>query len=48
MKGQRVVIEVDARRLGSALDPIVELLDERRSCKIAWSQKSFDWREMLG
>lgn len=37
VKGQRVVVDVDARRLGGALDPIVELLDERR-VQVAWSQ----------
>lgn len=36
-KGQRVVVEVDARRLGSMVDPIVELLDARR-VQLAWSQ----------
>ena len=29
-KGQRLVIEVEARRLGSAIDPVVRLLDSRR------------------
>ena len=29
-KGQRLVIEVEARRLGSAIDPVVKLFDPRR------------------
>ena len=29
-KGQRLVIEVEARRLGSVIDPVVKLLDPRR------------------
>lgn len=29
-KGQRLVIEVEARRIGSAIDPVVKLLDPRR------------------
>jgi hypothetical protein len=36
-KGQRVVAEVEARRLGSALDPLLELYDARR-VQLAWSQ----------
>src|SRR5262249_17575587 len=28
-KGQRVVVEVEARRLGSAIDPLLEMLNER-------------------
>jgi len=35
-KGQRVVIDVEARRLGSRLNPVVRLLDERKT-QIAWS-----------
>ncbi len=29
-KGQRLVIEVEARRIGSAIDPVLKLLDPRR------------------
>jgi hypothetical protein len=36
-RGQRIVVEVEARRLGSALDPIVELYDPRH-VQLAWSQ----------
>src|SRR5207249_2660399 len=36
-KGQRVVVEVEARRLGSAIDPLLELLDPR-GVQLAWSQ----------
>lgn len=35
-KGQRVVIDVEAQRLGSRLTPVVRLLDERKT-QIAWS-----------
>lgn len=35
-KGQRVVIDVEAKRLGSRLNPVVRLLDERKT-QIAWS-----------
>lgn len=35
--GQQVVVEVEARRLGSALDPIVELYDANRIL-LNWSQ----------
>jgi hypothetical protein len=38
-KGQRLVAEVEARRLGSALDPFVELQDSRR-VPLAWAQSS--------
>src|SRR5262249_33055189 len=36
-KGQRLVAEVEARRLGSALDPLLTLYDGRR-VQVAWSQ----------
>jgi len=29
-RGQRLIIEVEARRLGSPLDPVIEILDEKR------------------
>lgn len=35
-KGQRVVVEVEARRLGSAIDPLLELHDPR-GVQMAWS-----------
>ncbi|MEX0794514.1 MAG: IPT/TIG domain-containing protein [Pirellulaceae bacterium] len=35
-KGQRVVVDVEAQRLGSRLNPVVRLLDERKT-QIAWS-----------
>jgi hypothetical protein len=35
--GQRVTIEVEARRLGSALNPLVHLYDSRR-VQVAWAQ----------
>src|SRR5262245_61568444 len=38
-KGQRLVVEVEARRLGSAIDPVVKLLDPRR-VQLAWAQGS--------
>lgn len=34
-KGQRVVVEVEARRLGAAFEPVIELLDPRR-VPVAW------------
>jgi hypothetical protein len=36
-KGQRVVVDVEARRLGSAIDPLVELYDPRH-VQLAWAQ----------
>jgi hypothetical protein len=36
-KGQRVVIDLEARRLGSAIDPVIELHDPRH-VQLAWSQ----------
>jgi hypothetical protein len=36
-KGQRMVVDLEARRLGSAIDPVVELYDSRR-VQLAWSQ----------
>ena len=36
-KGQRIVVELEARRLGSNLDPILALLDPRK-VQVAWSQ----------
>lgn len=36
-KGQRIVLDLEARRLGSTLDPVIELLDPRR-VQLAWSQ----------
>ncbi|MBL8793031.1 MAG: hypothetical protein JNM56_03940 [Planctomycetia bacterium] len=38
-KGQRLVIEVEARRLGSAVEPIVKLYDPKR-VQLAWAQGS--------
>src|SRR5262249_14953064 len=38
-KGQRLAVEVDARRLGSAINPVVKLLDPRR-VQLAWAQGS--------
>ena len=38
-KGQRLVVEVEARRLGSAIDPVVKLSDPRR-VQLAWAQGS--------
>lgn len=38
-KGQRVVVDVEARRLGSRLNPVVELRDSRR-VPIQWAQES--------
>jgi hypothetical protein len=36
-KGQPIVIELEARRLGSNIDPILSLLDPRK-VQVAWSQ----------
>lgn len=36
-RGQRVVVEVEARRLGAAIDPLLELHDARR-VQVAWAQ----------
>src|SRR5205085_2660953 len=36
-KGQRIVAEVEARRLGSALDPLLELYNAGR-VQVAWAQ----------
>jgi len=36
-RGQRVVAEVEARRIGSKLEPVVHLYDARR-VQVAWSQ----------
>src|SRR5205814_6388817 len=38
-KGQRLVLDVEARRLGSAVDPVVKLLDPRK-VQLAWAQGS--------
>lgn len=38
-KGQRIVVEIDARRLGSALDPVLELFTADRR-QIAWAMGS--------
>lgn len=38
-KGQRLVIEVEARRLGSAIDPVVKLFDPQR-VQLAWGRGS--------
>ena len=38
-KDQRLVIEVEARRLGSAIDPVVKLLDPRR-LQLTWARGS--------
>ncbi|OAI46392.1 hypothetical protein AYO44_02175 [Planctomycetaceae bacterium SCGC AG-212-F19] len=38
-KGQRLVIEVEARRIGSAIDPVIKLYDPRR-VQIAWARPS--------
>mgnify|MGYP001283143154 CR=1 FL=1 len=35
--GDQVVVEVEAKRIGSSLDPVIELLDPR-GILIAWSQ----------
>ncbi|HEV8062485.1 MAG TPA: hypothetical protein VGP68_21580 [Gemmataceae bacterium] len=36
-KGQRIVIDLEARRLGANIDPILALLDPRK-VQVAWSQ----------
>ena len=36
-KGQRIVVELEARRLGANIDPILALLDPRK-VQVAWSQ----------
>jgi hypothetical protein len=36
-KGQRIVIDIEARRLGSVIDPVIDLYDARR-VQLAWSQ----------
>ncbi len=36
-KGQRVIADVEARRLGAAIDPVLNLYDPRR-VQLAWSQ----------
>lgn len=36
-KGQRIVVDIEAQRLGSALNPVVRLLDGKR-LQLAWSQ----------
>src|SRR5581483_11163547 len=36
-KGDRLVIDVEARRIGSAIDPVVRLFDARR-IQVAWAQ----------
>lgn len=36
-KGQRIVVELEARRLGSTIDPMLSLLDPRK-VQVAWSQ----------
>ncbi len=38
-KGQRLVIEAEARRIGSAIEPVIKLLDSRR-VQMAWAQGS--------
>lgn len=35
-KGQRLVVEIEARRLGAAIDPLIALLDPR-GVQVAWS-----------
>jgi hypothetical protein len=35
--GQRLVVDLEARRLGAAIDPVVDLYDPRR-VQVAWSQ----------
>src|SRR5439155_6704191 len=37
--GQRLVVEIEARRLGSAIDPVIKLFDPRR-VQLAWAQGS--------
>jgi hypothetical protein len=36
-KGQRIVVDLEARRLGAAIDPVVDLYDPRH-VQVAWSQ----------
>jgi hypothetical protein len=36
-KGQQIVVDLEARRLGSIIDPILSLLDPRK-VQVAWSQ----------
>src|SRR5262249_23659198 len=36
-RGQRIVVDVEAKRLGAALDPII-FLNDRRGVQIAWAQ----------
>ncbi len=36
-KGEQIVVEVEARRLGSAIDPVVHLLDAR-NVPLAWAE----------
>jgi hypothetical protein len=36
-KGQRLVVDIEARRLGSAIDPLIELYDPRH-VQLAWAQ----------
>ncbi len=38
-KGQRLVIEAEAKRIGSAIEPVIKLLDPRR-VQLAWAQGS--------
>lgn len=38
-KGQRLVIEIEAKRLGSAVEPIIKLYDPKR-VQLAWAQGS--------
>ena len=38
-KGQRLVIEAEARRLGSAIDPVIKVLDPRK-VQVDWAQGS--------
>src|SRR5947209_20254329 len=36
-KGQKLVVDIEARRLGAAFEPVIELYDPRR-VQVAWSQ----------
>src|SRR5205823_7590421 len=36
-KGERIVVDLEARRLGSAIDPVIELYDARQ-VQLAYSQ----------
>jgi hypothetical protein len=36
-KGQRILVDLEARRLGAAIDPVLHLYDPRR-VQVAWSQ----------